>query len=362
MSKRNKKRRKVLRIFSIIILIVLMIFIIPASREKIFSGFNLFSKPEKELLLIKDLNIGSGINDIDISYDTIIASKYKSLNFYDFNGNEILRKDFKFEKLDVVFGKDIIYAMDKSSGKLHLLNKEGKTVEKLDLKTPFDRLKEEGEKIYIYRKDGDAEYIDIIDRKGSILKAHEERLPILTLAMRDNDQEYAISTLHTDGKTSSMLDVYSIEGENIENIKFKDEILVYSEYIGKKILAAGGENIYLLKNGKIQWEKKIKNLKDIKVRNNKIYILYDNKFEMLNINGKIKEEVDLNSDLEKIMFMRNNVLLFGKRNILMPQKGKNILDFKTDKDILDLKYDEENLLMLKEGKLEIYKIKRKGDN
>lgn len=361
MSKRNKKQRKILRISSIIVLIIAIILIIPASRERLFRGSKLFSRSEKELLLIKDLNVGSGIEEIDISYDTIIASKYKSLNFYDFNGAEILKKDFKWKELDIVFGKELIYAMDKSSGKLEILNKEGKRLEKIDLKMPFDRLKEEGENIHIYRKDGDAEYIDTIDRKGSSVNTHEERIPILTLSMRDNGQEYMVSSLEQDERLNSMLDIYSIEGEHLENISLKDRVVVYSQYIGKEILVASGKNIYLLKDGKIKWEKKINNLKDIEARDRKIYLLYDDKFEILNLKGKIKEEFTLSSDLEKIKFIGKDPLLFGKRNIVMPQKKNHILNFETDEDIVDLKYSEGSLLIQKKAKLEIYKIKEKGD-
>ncbi len=361
MSSKNKKQNKKLIMYVIIILIITIIFIIPTSREKIFSRSNLFSKPERELLLINEFNMDRAIEEIDIDYDRIIAFKDKKIFFWDFNGFELLKKDFNFEELDVIFGKDIIYAMDKSLGKLHLLNKEGKTVEKIDLKTPFDKLKEEGENIYIYRKDGDAEYIDIIDRKGSIIKAHEERIPILTLSMRDDGQEYMVATLDIDKKVNSLLDSYSIEGENIENIKFKDEVIVYSQYVGKRIVLASEKNIYLLKNGSIKWEKKIKNLKDIKVRNNKIYVLYNDKFEILSLRGKIKEEFKVNIDLENIRFIKEDVLLFGKRDILIPQNKNDILKFKADSDILNLKYNEENLLIEKEGKVEIYKLKEKGD-
>ena len=107
--------------------------------------------------------------------------------------------------------------------------------------------------------------------------------------------------------------------------------------------------------------KKDNNLKDIEARDRKIYLLYDDKFEILNLKGKIKEEFSLSSDLEKIKFIGKDPLLFGKRNIVMPQKKNHILNFETDEDIVDLKYSEGSLLIQKKAKVEIYKIKEKGD-
>lgn len=132
---------------------------------------------------------------VDIFNDKIIEWKNKNLSILDLNGFEVLKKDFKFEDPDIVFGKDTLYVMDKSSGDLYLLDKNGKTIERMDLKVPFYKLREEGDKVYIYRKEGDKENVDIMDKKGNILETHEERIPILNITMGNKDTEYSISTL-----------------------------------------------------------------------------------------------------------------------------------------------------------------------
>lgn len=136
---------------------------------------------------------------------------------------------------------------------------------------------------------------------------------------------------------------------------------MYNEFIGNKAIIATEETIYLIEDGKIKWNKKIDNIKDVKLINQSIYVLYNNKFEILNLKGKTKEEIVLTSDLENIRFMEDNIVLFGKRNIIIPEKKKNILNFKTKEDILDLKYDNGKLLIHKMNKVEIYNIKEKGD-
>lgn len=251
--------------------------------------------------------------------------------------------------------------MDKSSGDLYLLNKNGETMDRIDLKTPFYKLKEEGEYLYIYRKDGDKESVDILDRKGNHLKTHEENIPILNVKIGNKEKEYLVSTLDIDKELKSIVSVYSIEGKEIESIELKDEIVAYSEFIKEKVIIATERTVYLLENGKIKWDKKIEGLKDVKVINKDIYLLYNNKFEIIDLKGKTKEEIVLTLDLENIRFVEDSVLLFGKKDILMPGKKKDILNFKSKEDILDLKYENGKLLIQKQGKVEIYNINEKGE-
>lgn len=361
MEEKDIKLSKSFKIYLIILLVLAIIFINPVSREQIFNTLNLFSKPEKELKLVNEFNVDKQVEKVDIFSEKVIAWKDKKLSFLDFNGFETFKKDFEFKEPDITFGEEIIYVMDKSSGNIYLLDKNGETIERINLKTPFNELKEKGENMYIYRKDGDKESVDIVDRKGNILKTHEEKIPILNMTMRNTDMEYLVSTLDLDKDIKSIVSIYSIEDKEIGSIELKDELVAYNEFIRDKIIIATERNIYLLEDGKIKWDKKIDNLKDIKVINKDIYILYNNKFQIIDLKGKTKEEIVLTSDLEDIRFIEESILLFGKRNILIPQKNKDILNFKTKEDILDLKYHDGNLLIQKQGKVEIYNIKKKGD-
>lgn len=361
MEEKNGKLPKSFKIYLMIFLVIAVIFINSSSREEILSTLNLFSKPGKQLELVNEFTIDKQVEKVDIFNDKIIEWKNKNLSILDLNGFEVLKKDFKFEDPDIVFGKDTLYVMDKSSGDLYLLDKNGKTIERMDLKVPFYKLREEGDKVYIYRKEGDKENVDIMDKKGNILETHEERIPILNITMGNKDTEYSISTLEMGKDLKSIVSIYSIDGEDIGSIELKDEIVVYNEFIGNKAIIATEETIYLIEDGKIKWNKKIDNIKDVKLINQSIYVLYNNKFEILNLKGKTKEEIVLTSDLENIRFMEDNIVLFGKRNIIIPEKKKNILNFKTKEDILDLKYDNGKLLIHKMNKVEIYNIKEKGD-
>lgn len=356
------KMPKGYKIYLIILLIAVVILIIPASREKIFSSLNLFSQSEKELKLVNEFNIDKGLENIDISKEKIIKWDDNKLSFLDFNGFEVLAKEFKFNNPEVYFADETIYVMDKDSGKVQLLDKAGEKIKELDLKFPFLKLKEDGDKIYIYKKDGDTEIVDIINKEGELLKTHEEKIPILSVTMGNKDTQYLVSVLDMSGALKSVVDIYSIDGNDIGNIEFEDELVIYSEFIGEKVLIATEKKIYLLEDAKVKWDKAIKDIKDVRVMGKDIYLLYDDKFEILNLKGRTKEDILLKEDLENIMVTEEGVLLIGKRNIVIPEKDKNILEFKSEEDIIDVKYDEGNLLIQKNGNIEIYKMIGKGDN
>lgn len=362
MGKDDKKLSKYFKIYLLIFLALMIVFINPVSKRNILNFFDIFNRPEKELKLVNEFNIDKQAKSIDIFEEKIINWRDNRLYFLDFNGFEILNKDFEFKNPSIVFGEDFIYIMDKDSGNIYIMDKHGETIERIDLKSPFHNLKEEGDYLHIYKKDEDKEIVDIIDRKGNILIRHEENIPILTVASENKNKKYVISTLDIDKELKSIVSIYSLDGNSIQDIELKDEIVVYTKLIKNNILIVSESKIHVFVDGKEKWSKKIENLKDVKMLNNNICILYNNKFETLSLRGNIIEETNLTLNLEKIGFVEDNILLYGKRNIVMPQNRKNILNFKTKEDIMNLKYNSGNLLIQKQAKIEIYNINKKGDN
>nr|WP_300003919.1 DUF5711 family protein [Tissierella sp.] len=362
MEEEQLKMPKGYKIYLIVLLIAVIALIIPASREKIFSSLNLFNQSQKQLELVNEFDIDKGLEEIDISKDKIIKWNKNELSFLDFNGFEVLKKESDFKDPIVYFGEELIYLMDKSTGKAQLMDKEGTNTRELDLKFPFSKFKEDGDKLYVYRKDGDTETVDIINKEGELLKTHQENIPILSVIMGNKDQEYLAAVLDVDKDLKSMVGIYSIDGNDIGNLEFKDELVIYSEFLRDKVLIATDKKVYLLKDSVLEWDKEIKDIKDIKVVDKEIYLLYNDKFEILNSKGDVKEEFVLETDLENIRLIEEGILLFGKRDILLPQKKHNILEFKSEEDIIDVKYDEGKLLIQKEGKVAIYNIIEKGAN
>ena len=362
MGEEKLKMPKGYKIYLMVLLILVVALVIPASREKIFTTLNLFNTSEKELQLASEFNVDKGPADIDIYKENVIKLNDSKLSFLDFNGFEVSSKDIKFKNPEIYFGEETIYVIDKFAGKVQLLDKEGEKIKDLDLKLPFIKLKEDGNKIYIYRKDEDLETVDIINKEGELLKTHEEKAPILSVSMGNKDKEYLVSVLDMDEELKSVVDVYSIDGNDIGNIEFNDEVVIYSEFIVDNVLIATDKKIYILEGKEIKWEKAIKDIKDIKVVGKEIYLLYADKFEILNSKGRVKEDIVLEKDLDNIRFIENGILLFGKRDIVIPDKKDNILEYNSKEDIVDVKYYESNLLVQKDGKVEIYNIVEKGDN
>lgn len=361
MEEENLKLPKGYKTYLIILIIAAIVLIIPASRQKIFSALNLFDGGEVELFQVNEFNVDREILKIDISGDKIIQWKSSSLSFLDFNGFEEQKKEFKSTDSDVIF-EDYIYLLDKSSGKLELLDKKGSSMGKLDLKTSFEKLKVDEEKIFIYRKDEDQETVDIIDIEGNLLKSHQEYVPILTIDMAEKEDKYVVSTLYVEDELKSMVTIYSLDEEEIGSFEFKDEIVVYTSFIKDRVVVATESKLYILEDKNIKWEKEIESLKDITVVNKDIYILYKDKFEVINQRGKVKEDISLGKSFDNIRLTDQGVVLFNKRDIIIPNDKGNRLEFKSKEDIMDVQYDDGNLLVHKDGKMEIYNIVEKGDN
>lgn len=360
MDEENLKLPKGYKTYLIVLAIVALALIIPASREKIFSTFNLFGGGDKELKLVSEFNIDGTIVKADISGDRVIGSQERELSFLDYNGFEELKKTFDFKSLDVQFA-DEIYAWDKTSGQVEILDKSGKLIKELDLKSPFETLKEVNDKIYVYRKEDEKQTVNIIDKEGNLLKTHEEYMPILSAAMTDANDKYCISALNMEDGLKSLVSLYSLDDEELGYFELKDEIVAYTSFIKDKAVVATESKVYLLDDKDIKWEKKINSLRDIRVINKDIYLLYGDKFQVINQRGRVKKDIKLEGSFEKIRFTDEGVVLFGKRDLIIPNRKENTLDFTSKEDIIDVKYDDENLLLHKDGKIEIYNIKDKGD-
>lgn len=359
MEEEKVKLPKAYKIYLILILIIGLVLIIPLSRGKIFDTLGIFKARDMELKLIADYPIEKDISKIDIYGENIIEWKDNKLSIVDLKGFEIFKKNYKFKEPDLVFGKEIIYIMDKADGRIELLDKDGKSEGQIEFNSSFKKLKEEKEDIHIYKKDGNVETIDIINREGKTLKSHEERIPILTFNIEDENNKYLVSTLAMDEDLSTLVDIYSLEDEEIQSFELKDEIVVYTKFIKNKIIIVTDTAAYVFENAKEKWRKEIKNLKDIGIKGNDLYILYGNKFQILNLRGKVKEEVELKLPLEKIKITDEGILLFGRNDIIIPDSKGNRLNFKTKEDIKDLKYDGGNLLIQIEDRVEIYNIVEK---
>lgn len=354
------KISKSFKIYLIILIIFAIIFINPNARSGIPSIFNSFSGVEKELEIISEFDIDKDTKTLDIHGERVISWRDNNLSFLDFKGSEVLKKDLTFKEPDMVVGEEVLYLMDKSSGHIYLLNKAGDTLERINLKSPFYGLQEKDGKIIIYRGDDDAN-IDIIDQSGDLLRTHKENIPILTADIKDRKQDYLISTLDMDKGLKSIATIYSSSGEELMSLDIKDEIIVYSKFIKDNLLIATEKSLYFIENNKIKWEKKYDGLKDIKLIDKDILVLYNNKFQVINLRGKVRKEIVLTKALENILATKDDIFIYGKNHIIIPETNKNILNFKTEEKIINLRYDGGNLLVGKEGKVEIYKIKKKGD-
>ena len=362
MDEEKLKLPKFYRIYLMLLVVLVVALIVPTSREKIFDALNIFRNTQMELEAVSEFPVEEGVSDIGIYGENIIIWEDNQLLITDINGNQSKRKNYDFEDGGIFFGDELFYVMGKSKGEIQLVNKEGKIQEKIQCSPPFEKIDEEDEKVYIYKKDGDIETVDIVNKEGDLLKTHEERIPILLFAMGNKDEEYMVSTLDIVDDLNSLVDVYSLDEEQLGSYKIEDELAVYGKFIKKELVLVTDKGVYLFKNGEEKWKKEITNLKDVKLVGKEIHILYDGKFQTLNLRGKIKEDLKLELPLDGIKVADEGIILFGKENIIIPNSDENLLEFKSKGNIIDLKYGSGKLLVQLEDKIEVYNIKEKGED
>ena len=361
MDEEKLKLPKFYRIYLMLLVVLVVALIVPTSREKIFDALNIFRNTQMELEAVSEFPVEEGVSDIGIYGENIIIWEDNQLLITDINGNQSKRKNYDFEDGGIFFGDELFYVMGKSKGEIQLVNKEGEIQEKIQCSPPFEKIDEEDGKVYIYKKDGDIETVDIVSKEGELLKTHEERIPILLFAMGNKDEEYMVSTLDIVDDLNSLVNIYSLDEEELESYKIEDELAVYGKFIKKELVLVTDKGVYLYKNGDEKWSKDIKNLKDVKVVGKEIHILYDSKFQTINRRGKVKEEVELELPLEGIRIADKGIILFGEKDIVIPGRDENLLEFKSKEGIMDLKYNNGKLLLQMEDKIETYNIIEKGE-
>ncbi len=359
-KKNIKKKSNLIKIGLGLGLILLALLIIPDTRESIVG---IFIKPERELELLNTINIEADTKRVDLYHENILKLKENSLEFLDYSGVISHKKDLKLKNPDLLIGKENFYVFDKVSGQINILDENAEIIETISLKEEFYKLEEEGENLLIHRKDEDknSETIDVIDKKAKTLKSYENSMPILSFTIKDEEINYLVASLDVSKDLKSTVSAYSKDDKELYFLEIKDEIVIHSEFIKNNLLIFTDQAIYFLDKDEIKWQKKYKDLKDIKLVEKEILLLQGDKFQRLSLRGRVKEEIDIEEDLEKILPAGKDIILYGKNNITIAAKKKNLLDFKLQEDLLDLRYEDGNLFVFKEDKLERYKIKNKGE-
>lgn len=359
MGESQKSGHKGFKIFIILFLVLSMIFLKKENQNKIIRFLDSFVGKEKELKLIDSFQYNEAIDNISSFEGNIVKWTDNKISFMKTDGSLILEKEFNFAEPFIYYGEKYIYVMDKSTGDIYSLDKNGETKDRLKLNKEIFNIKESNQNLIYHMKSTDGESINILDKNGVLIGNHSfEDKNILTYTTNTKGTKNAISLL--DLKDQILKSQILFFGENKEalgSLNIEGEIIVYIGYTSTdEIIALTDNALYSIKDSKIMWRKQFDLIKDIYIED-KIYILYGSSLETMNLDGRTENKIGLTEEYNKILPFEERVLLYGDNNIVLVEGDKQIL--KHNEDILGVSVSNRQLLLWGPKEIKTYRIANK---
>lgn len=361
MEESAKTISKGFKVFLIILIIVILVFMRIENRDGISSMIQKISIREKSLDFISRIDLEGEVDNINLYDDILVKWNKNNLSFLKADGSIFWEKEFNFEQPYIYYGQQYIYAIDKTSGHIYSMDKNGDTVFKAQLNQGIFAVKESNDQLMVHIKDENGENIKIMNHMGDIIKIHEELdNNILYYNLDSQGDKYGISTLNTKGDTLvSQLGIYNFSGEKLQDVEFKNMIILRTEFVKNDILVLTDTSINYIKDGIVKWKRHFPAIKDMYLDGDNILILYDKNFEIIGLDGKTIEKFVFAADYKKIKYMDKIILLYGKGDILGIKGNKEVLNYKLDNEILALYNNQTSIYIRNQRDVEIFKLKTK---
>lgn len=355
MEEKTKKTNKGFKLFLILFILFGFIFIKEENQQKFISFFDsITSKSEKTIVFNNNFETEDE-ETLMFFKNSIIKWKENNISFQDLLGNNVWNKEFDFSQPDILALDENIYAIDKETGDIYVLDNKGNTVLRLELNTPIFNLYEEKENIIIHTKTDDIEKISILDKDGKEL-VNKDQKNILTYSMDSKGSKYVLSYLAIDKDIKSYANIYSLTNDSLGSFKFNDEIIIFTQFINNKMLISTDKALYLVEGNDTIWSHEYPLIKDILINKEKIYLLYGDNLEIININGETEKKTTFGIDYKRIVQLQNYICIYGNRDILVLNNGEEAINFKTDEDIVDIKGNNKLITIQYLDGLEVYDI------
>lgn len=353
MEENQKRTSKKFKIFLLIFILVGFIFIKEENQQNFVDFFNSFNKKnEKTIIFNKNYEFEQEEEYLFFN-NSIIKLDDSSISFLDLKDNIIWNKDLSFELTDILALEKNLYLLDKNDGDILILDNKGNTINKINIDTKIFNILEADDNILIHCKDENLERLKILDKDSKVLIEKEEK-NILSYSINNKNNDYIISTLNIDEGLRSYVNIYSIATDEVKTFEYNNEIVVFTQFVNNKILISTDKNLYLLDNKELKWSKEYPLIKDILINKEKIYLLYGDNLEIIDLNGETEKKIIFGIEYEKIKKMQNYICIYGKRDILLFNNGVEILKFKTDNEILDIKGNNKIMAIHYLEDLEVY--------
>ncbi len=359
MESNKNKGNKGFKIFVLLFLVVILFFVNKDNQDKFTNAYRSLTIREKNLERLTSIKLDTG-DQIGLLDKDIFKWSHDTLSIIDIDENLLLEKQFNFESADIIFGRNLLYIMDKNIGDIYIVDNQGETLERVILDSEISNLREFGDNILVNTKSEDLESLILVTNEGRILRSHPiVDMNILTYDIKKNGEGYLLTSLEIGDGLSSQAFSYSIDGELLANILIENEIIVFSSFVNDDIIVLSDSSLYYIKDDKILWEKDIANIKDIEVKDEEIYILYGNNLEIIDLEGETKGNFSLNSDYNSLTYFEEYIILRGRSSILGIQGNKEILNYYHDKLIDDIIINENYIAIIDDTNLHLFELTNK---
>lgn len=360
MEEEKRNNHKEFKIFIIIFLIASVFLLKEENQNKLKEIFRSMNNKEKTLTVVDFFKYEEEVLDLNVYDNTIALWKNNKISFKEFDGTNIIEKEFNFENPFIHYGDNNIYVMDKSTGDIYFLDKKGETLNREQLNKKIFNLKESNKNLIYHIKSTGQETINVLDKDGiQIGNCSYEDKNILTYEANDKGSKNAIAVLDVnEGIIKSHIDFYGKNNEKVHELDILGEIIVFLNFTSKdEVVALTDNGLYFIKDGNILWKKNFDLMKDIYMGNDKIYVLYSNYLETIYFDGKIESKVGFGEDYKKILPFQKNILLYGNNNLTIVEKDKQIL--KHEENILGVYTSKDNIVVLTPEEIKTYKMDNK---
>lgn len=360
--KNKGKTNKTKFILALAMFILLLLVLSPLKRKlQELVGFK-----EKDLKLVASIGLDSQEDVKAKSYkDKVIVVDKEAINCYDYENKKLWSKSLK-EQDEVYLGKENVFVNSNESKSIIKLDLNGEDVWSHTIEKPTFTLTEIDDYLFIYSKvDENTRSVTILDNNGKlILDKEKSKEEILSSNISKNKKNFIIASMDTSTpELMSKLTYLKYNGETIWTEEIKDKIIYNVLFLNNYNMLLIGDKEIICKNdkGETLWERQMKyTLKDIKItEDGEIYTLYGNEdsyLEILKEDGELDYSKTFKKQYNDIEQFQGHILLMGSDGIL-GLNNRNI-SMKNDlkEEIKYIKKSEDEILILKSNKLDIFEV------
>lgn len=341
--------------FFLIILPFLITFTIFFLRNKkaIMEKSSSLLKKEKTLEIAEIVKYEGHIDGVNIFKDNIVSFHEARLQINKSDGS--LVKDKSIDDLEPFFyvGKKYIYIVDKYNGNISYYDGQGEKLKDQKLDKSILDIREVGDNlIYHLKSQGDS--LLIANQKNDILFNEEVDFNILTYDAKDDT--VAIGGLKLEGEV--ILNEVYIYGEERDRLDLGRETPLYIKVIGKNdIVVLTDENLFRYKDGEYIFNLAYDFIKDIEVNDNKIHIIYNNVYEIVDFEGELLSHLEFEESYDSMEILGSEIFISNKLGFKILNGDKIILEhFEANEKVIPR---ENKIYLFGEGNLKIYLIVNK---